>query len=206
LVKSLVGIHAAAVAITASLLRSQIDIVEDRGIGEDASAVQRIQRELDELALGAAPTNDQRYAVRRKAETDCLGKAEDRRQVDYDYSELLLQAIDQLDKSLEILARPGGFDRGARHKVRTRSLFDGDNVVRRALASEKISQGKTRAMVDEPRDAGSTQICIDENDPIARQCSRSRKGERMGGLPLTGDRGGFVEDSAWPLRAERSPP
>src|SRR5712692_2052893 len=143
LVKSLVGIHDAAVAITASLLRSQIDIVEDRGIGEDAGAVQRIQRELDELALGAAPTNDQRYAVHRKAETDCLGKAEDRRQVDYDYSELLLQAIDQLDKSLEILARPGEFDRGAPHKVCTRSLFDGDNVVRRALASEKISQGKT---------------------------------------------------------------
>ncbi len=60
-------------------------------------------------------------------------------------------------------------------------------------------------MVDEPRDAGSTQICIDENDPIARQCSRSRKGERMGGLPLTGDRGGYTEGSASSLKSERSP-
>ena len=61
-----------------------------------------------------------------------------------------------------------------------------------------------KPLVEEPRNAGATQIRIDKNDPLARQRRRSREGKSMSGFPLTAGRGGYAEGSARPPSAERS--
>src|SRR5207253_2034188 len=140
-----------------------------------------------------------RHAVRRDRQTDRFGKAEDRRHVDNNQGELGFQVLDKLSKSPKILVCPRGFDGGARHEVGAGPLFNGDNVILRAATMEKIAQGETKVLAEEARDTGSTQIRIDENDLIAGQRGCPRKGESMGGLPLTGGRGGYAESRARPL-------
>ena len=155
------------VAIAAPSLGFQVDVVQDHRNRRDAGAAEGIQRELHELAFGAAPTNDQRYAVRCHRETDCLGKAEDRRQIDDHNGKSILQVIDEVEKSPEVLARPSDVGGGARHKVNARALFDGDNVVGCAPVFKKIAQRETKILIEQPRDAGATQIRIDEDNVFA---------------------------------------
>src|ERR1700730_18412913 len=110
---------------------------------------------------------------------DRVGKAEDRRQIDYHEGKSILQVTDEIEKSLEVLTRPRDVGGGARHKVNARALFDGNNVVGCASALKKISQGETKLLIEEPCNAGATPIRIDEDNVFAGQSCRPRKGESM---------------------------
>jgi hypothetical protein len=103
--------------MAAPLLRSQIDIVQDRGVYCHSRITQSIDRELDKLAFGASPPDDQHDAIRGGTQTDCFGKAENRGQVYNHYGELLLEPINEIEKSLDVLARPSGWHRGAWHEI-----------------------------------------------------------------------------------------
>src|SRR6266849_1234341 len=115
---------------------------------------------------------------------DRVGKAEDRRQVDYHDVKSILQVIDEIKKSLEVLTRPRDVGGGARHKVNARALFEGNNVNGCASVLKKISQRGTKLLIEEPRDAGAKQIRIDEDNLLAGQRCRAREGESMCGFPL----------------------
>src|SRR5947207_2140631 len=96
--------------------------------------------------------------------------------------------IDKLAKSLKVLAFPRGFDRRAWHETDAGPLFDGDNLLGRAPALQKIAQGETKVLAEETRDTGATQVCIDENDPIAGQRGCPSKCKSMGGFSLASGR------------------
>src|ERR1700737_2055938 len=127
---------------------------------------------------------------------NCVGKAEDRRQVDYHDVKSILQVIDEIEKSLEVLTRPSDVGGGARYKVNPRALFDGNDIVGCASVLKKISQRETKILIEEPRGAGATQIRIDEDNLFAGQRCRAREGESMGGFPLAAGRGRYAEGGA----------
>ena len=135
------------VAITAPSLGSQVDVVQNHRNPRGAGAAEGVQRELHQLAFGSAPTNDQHYAIRCHRQTDCLGQAEYRRQIDDDYGESVPQVIDKVEEPPEVLTRPSDVAGDARHEVYVRGFFDGDNVVGCAPAFKKIVQRKTKVLI-----------------------------------------------------------
>src|ERR1700730_5682279 len=123
---------------------------------------------------------------------DRVGKAEDRRQIDYHDGKSILQVIDEVEKSMQVLTGPRDVGGGARDKVNTRALFDRNNVVGSASVLKKIPQGETKLLIEEPRDAGATQIRIDEDNIFSGQRCRPGKRESMHGFALAGGRGSYA--------------
>src|SRR5262249_3313575 len=121
---------------------------------------------------------------------------EDRGQV-YDHDrEALLQVIDEIDKSLDVLARPSGMDWGAWHEIYSRPLLDGDDLLGRTLALKEIPQCETTGLIEEPRDTRSTHISIDKDDLLTGQRRGPRKRKSMSGFTFTSSGRGDAECDA----------
>ena len=145
-----------AVAIATSLLRLDVDIIQNHRARKRPRIAERIECRSYEVPFGATPPNNQGHNVRYYRETDSFGEPKDRRHVDYDKGEFRFQVIDELAKSAKILARPRRVERNARNKGGAGLLFDCNNIICRAPTLQKITQAELKVCAEETRDTGST--------------------------------------------------